>query len=285
MRWWVALLGLGLGLTAAAQTALEDEAKRLTSVLRTHDKYARVITTEQWQRSQEDQGVLTSEITKGNGPKSTGYIKLKNFYPTGLCRDFRNELLLFKAAKVDRLIVDLRDNPGGQRMIAICIAGLLIGPKPIVGLKDVPSQIPALNKWVEDSGFPMKQDMQWRWSVTNQETDMPMALLINGSSASASEIVAGALRDYQRAWIVGRRSFGKGMAQEYVPMKDRPELIVGYTIQQFFSPLGISPEGAGVYPTILSEKVSSCVSQKNHWPGAADINRAYAEAVLDCASP
>ncbi len=282
MRWWVALLGLGLGFSAPAETALELEAKQLTAQLGIHDKYARVLTREQWQSQQDQTDVLTSQITDRVG-RRTGYIKLKNFYPTGLCRDFRNELIKFKSAKVGSLILDLRDNPGGQRMIAVCIAGLLLGPKPIVGVRDIPSLIPNLQNWVEDTILVPQSEMQWLAAVTNQETEMPMALLINSASASASEIVAAALRDYQRAWIVGRLTFGKGMAQEYSPMKDRPELIVGYTIQQFYSPLGISPERNGIIGTVAPDKVSTCAAV-NGWISAPDVDRAYAEALLDCGS-
>ena len=280
MRWWVGLVSLGLGLEAVGQTALEAEAKRLTSELRVHDKYAVVLTFEQWRRSQEERQ-LSSEVTVSADGLLTGYIKLANFYPTRLCRDFRNELLKFKQAKVSRLIVDLRGNPGGQRLSAICIAGLLIGPHPIVGLKDVPVVIPNMDKWVEDSLFTVRAEMRWRMGITEQETDSPMVLLIDRSSASASELVAGALRDHQRAWIVGQRSLGKGMAQEYVPVKGRPELIIGYTIQQFYSPAGISPEGIGISPTPLPPAVRECVFQKAR-AGGTDPERDYAEAVLDC---
>jgi len=274
---WLALL-VG-GVQALGQTALSQEANQMTKALRLHDPYARVIAVEEWSaRYIGSEPSVTAEVVRG-----TGYIRIKNFYSVHGCAQVRQHLQDFKRNNIKRLILDIRGNPGGERMSAICVAGLFTGPKRIAGFREVKSSIPKIEDWVMDeAGHTEGTEIGWIPSLMPQEFSGPVALLISRTTASAAELVAGALRDYRRAWLIGGRTFGKGMAQDHVPVKDRPGLILGYTTQQFYSPLGESPERIGVRPTFLPERVSGCVAEKR-WVNQDDFERAMAQAVLECA--
>lgn len=276
----LALLGVVAGVQARAFTTVEDEATRLTNQFRQHDPYARVLQTERWRRAQysSQQAIKASLI---RGPVLTGFIRLTNFNGNQLCRLFRDQLAAFKRHGVQRLIIDIRNNPGGQRLVAVCIAGLFLGQQRIVGVKPLPPLIPHIENWV-DGIWDADTDTWWYKSFVPQEWNMPVVVLQNRGTASAAEILSAALRDYNRAWILGTRSYGKGRGQEWNPMRGRPDLMIGHTISQFFSPQGHSPEGVGVDPTVLSPAMRECVTGRTG-SRYKDPVMNEALAVLDCA--
>jgi carboxyl-terminal processing protease len=259
---------------------VEAEAGRLTREFRQHDPYAKVVSTEKWRRRQYS-NANALKVSLIRQPVPTGYIRIRDFYSNYLCHHFRQQIVLFKRHGVRQLILDVRGNPGGQRLVAVCIAGLLIGPGPIVGIKPIPPLIPRLDHWI-DGVSDIEGETWWAKSFSKQETDLPLVLIQNQQSASAAEILAAALRDYNRAWITGTRSYGKGRAQEWLPMRDRPDLMMAHTISQFFSPQGQSPEGVGVNTTPLSEEMKACVAQSTR-DTYRDSGLNHALAVLDCA--
>ncbi len=137
-----------------------------------------------------------------------------------------------KRGAIQGLILDLRNNPGGVLDQAVHVADTFLTEGNIVTIKG------RIEK--EARGF----------EATSQATDVeaPMVVLVNGGSASASEIVAGALRDHRRALLVGERTFGKGSVQHVIKLPDGAG--VKLTVALYYTPDGTSIQAEGVVPDI-----------------------------------
>ncbi|GAB3229975.1 S41 family peptidase [Algoriphagus aestuariicola] len=156
----------------------------------------------------------------GKLDEKTGYIKLADF-TSNASAEVRNALVSLKSQGADRLILDLRDNPGGLVNEAVEIVNLFI-PKG----KDV----------VKTIGKLQSVNYNYRTTKTPVDKDIPIVVLINERSASAAEIVAGALQDYDRAVLVGRKSFGKGLVQTTIPLTYNAQVKV--TTAKYYIPSG-----------------------------------------------
>lgn len=153
--------------------------------------------------------------------ESTGYLKLIRFSQNS-GEEVEEEIRRLKAAGAERLIFDLRDNPGGLLASARDVADAFLGDDElIVFTKNRRGDKKSLYASAQ-GGF--------------QEGEV--VVLINEGSASASEIVAGALQDNDRGWIVGRRSFGKGLVQEEMTLRDGSKLRL--TTRRYYTPSGRS---------------------------------------------
>ncbi len=150
----------------------------------------------------------------------TGYIKLADF-TTNASAEVRNALVNLKSQGADRLILDLRDNPGGLVSEAVEIVNLFV-PKG----KEV----------VKTLGKLQNVNYNYKTTKTPVDKDIPIVVLINERSASAAEIVAGALQDYDRAVLLGRKSFGKGLVQTTVPLSYNAQLKI--TTAKYYIPSG-----------------------------------------------
>lgn len=141
--------------------------------------------------------------------------------------------------KIDGVILDLRNNPGGLLDQAVAVASRFIKSGLIVYTK----------------GRLPDQQLRFTASGKNVEPDYPIVVLINGGTASASEIVAGALQDHNRAIIVGTPSFGKGSVQTIIPLEDGSALRL--TTALYYTPNGKSIQAEGIQPNITmhEEKV------------------------------
>jgi carboxyl-terminal processing protease len=152
-------------------------------------------------------------------------------------RDVRKLIRELKTENIDGLVLDLRDDGGGYLPEATALTGLFIDSGPVVQLKDTTGRLEVL-----DDPEP------------GVEYDGPLAVLVNRTSASASEIFAGAIQDYHRGVIVGQRTFGKGTVQNLVPLdrwQQRPvngQLTV--TIGKFYRVTGESTQHRGVEPDV-----------------------------------
>lgn len=127
------------------------------------------------------------------------------------------------------IVFDLRNNRGGLLRIAKEIVDELIPEGVIVSTKD-------------------KNGKSIEYKADKDYIDTPMVVMINGNSASASEVVAGALKDYKRAKLVGERSFGKGVVQTIVPLTDGSAIKL--TTSQYFTPSGVCIQGIGIEPDV-----------------------------------
>lgn len=165
---------------------------------------------------------------------NVGYIKIKNFQQhTG--RDLEKQLQrLGKKADgaLKGLILDLRNNPGGLLEQAIKVSDKFVTSGDIVTTVGM--------------GNKLREPKRARWSGT--ETELAIAVLVNKGAASASEIVAGALKNLDRAVIIGERTFGKGSVQVLYDFADNSALKL--TIAQYLTPGGISIQNEGVTPDI-----------------------------------
>jgi carboxyl-terminal processing protease len=189
-----------------------------------------------------------------------GYIQLPKFYrdfdnATVNCTDdVKKELERLKKAKVDAVILDLRNNGGGALEDAKLMSGLFLGKGPIVQVKNHLGQIEVLES-EEPTPF----------------YDGPMIVLINRFSASASEILAGAMQDYGRAVVIGGDfSHGKGTVQAVINLNQGPLLsmfgptmgALKVTIQKFYRVTGASTQFKGVVPDVILPDLFSYVESR-----------------------
>ena len=208
----------------------------------------------------------------GEPVRRIGVIKLPGFYQdidarrrrdsdyASATRDVARMLAQFRAQKMDGVVLDLRGNGGGSLSEAIELTGLFIDKGPVVQVRESGGRIS-----VEDD-----RDAGVAWAG-------PLAVLINRGSASASEIVAGAIQDYGRGLIIGETSFGKGTVQNMVDLDRWPANEqarfgqVKLTIAQFFRPGGSSTQNKGVVPDVA-------------FPTSVDAGE-YGESTYDNALP
>jgi len=163
-----------------------------------------------------------------------GYLRITNFR-MNTHEEIREHLEKLETRKNDfkGLVIDLRDNPGGLLDQAIKASDFFLDQGVIVSIKGRQEKNPQVYE-----AHPGKDDPKY-----------PIVVLINGGSASASEIVAGALQDHSRALILGTPSFGKGSVQTVRPLKDGYGL--KYTIARYYTPSGRSIQAKGIQPDIL----------------------------------
>ena len=167
-----------------------------------------------------------------------GYIRLTSFNENS-ADQIKDIVKKFKKENnIDKYILDLRNNPGGLLSQAIRISDFFLDNGEIVATKGRQSN--ENRKW-----FAKKGD------IINGET---LLVLINYGSASAAEIVAGALKDHKRAIIVGENSYGKGSVQSIIPLKNKGAIRL--TISKYYLPSGKSISGEGVTPDIVIEEDS-----------------------------
>jgi carboxyl-terminal processing protease len=161
-----------------------------------------------------------------------GYARISTFQAK-TAEDLNMELEgLEKGRKLEGLILDLRNNPGGLLSQAIDVADLFLDSGVIVSTK----------------GRNSSQDLNATAHKEKTERSYPIIVLVNGGSASASEIVAGALQDHKRALILGTRTFGKGSVQTILPLSDGSGLRL--TTAMYYTPSGRSIQASGIVPDV-----------------------------------
>ena len=171
--------------------------------------------------------------------KKIGYLRLTSFNENSGSQ-IKTEIKKFKRdKKIESYILDLRNNPGGLLSQAIKISDFFLEDGEIVSTKG--RQKSENRKWFASSG-----------DLINGKT---LVVLINNGSASASEIVAGALKDHKRAVLVGESTYGKGSVQSIIPLKN--EGAIRLTISKYYLPSGKSISEVGVAPDISIEEEES----------------------------
>ncbi len=162
-----------------------------------------------------------------------GYVRITNFQKN-TSRDLQDGIdKLLQKGLLEGLILDLRNNPGGLLDASVKVVDLFLDEGIIVSTK----------------GRLKDQNMEFSAHAGGQDYNFPLVILINGGSASASEIVAGALQDHNRALILGTQSFGKGSVQTIIPMTDGAGLRL--TTARYYTPNGISIQATGITPDYL----------------------------------
>ncbi len=178
-----------------------------------------------------------------------GYLRITNFR-MNTAQEVQEQLEGLESQGLKGLVIDIRDNPGGLLDQAIKISDLFLDQGVIVSIK----------------GRLEKNTQEYKAFPGNADREYPIVVLINGGSASASEIVAGALQDHSRALILGTPSFGKGSVQTVRPLKDG--FGIKYTIARYYTPSGRSIQARGIEPDI--RVAHEIIQEKKKKPSAFD---------------
>lgn len=223
-------------ITAIDDTDVTDmELSEVVRLIRQNEGRNIVLTV---QRENEESPLsITVEVTNVELPavfsemldEETGYIQITQF--TGVApQQYKEAFADLKEQGMEKLIVDLRDNPGGL-LTSVCDILREILPKGRI-------------VYTEDKYGNREEET----CDGEKELDMPLAVLVNESSASASEIFAGAVQDYGIGKIVGTTTYGKGVVQELRPLNDGSA--VKLTISDYYTPNGNSINKVGIKPDI-----------------------------------
>jgi len=190
------------------------------------------------------------ESVKSKIIDNLGYVRLTQFQEaTG--RDLAKAIKQFREQKVQGAILDLRNNPGGLLTAAV----------------DVSEQFLPNGKLVVFTKNREGKKDEWLAKSKDQMDELPIIILVNEGSASASEIVAGALQDWGRAVIVGTTSFGKGSVQTILPLGDGSGLRL--TTAKYYTPKGRSIQSTGITPDIV---VKLPTPAKDGKPGEKELD-------------
>lgn len=198
----------------------------------------------------ELEATFAKSLILGEGDQKVGYIRLPQFYVNfynesnrDCAQDVKTEIEKLHAGGADRIILDLRSNGGGSLQGAIDLAGLFIDKGPVVQVK-APNRAPMVLKDETKGAF-----------------DDPLIVMVNNYSASASEIFASAIQDYQRGLILGSKTtFGKGTVQNVLEMDRavnrtyqdvKPLGALKYTMQKYYRINGGTSQLLGVQPDVL----------------------------------
>lgn len=169
---------------------------------------------------------------------SIGYIRVSTFGDETE-KDFKNALIDLKKQGVKKLVLDMRNNPGGRLDTAIKMADYVLSGGKIVYVRG------RNKKQDEDIYASAKDDIL---------PDVPITLLVNKYSASASEVFAGALQDNSRAKIIGEQTFGKFSVQYILPLDKKDKTAFKLTIAHYYTPNGRRLHGEGIPPDYLVEE-------------------------------
>lgn len=167
------------------------------------------------------------EILEGN----IGYVMVYDFLGEAV-KGFGEAIESFKEAGVRAMIIDLRNNGGGLLDASVQMADMILPAGRVVSMRD-------------------KMGNEDVMSIDNEYYDVPMVVLINGYSASASEILAGAIRDYGEGTLVGTTSFGKGVVQSVIDFPDGSGLKL--TTARYYTPSGECIHEVGIAPHVLCD--------------------------------
>ena len=169
--------------------------------------------------------------------KTIGYLRLKSFNQNSDKQLFKKIEKIEKNNKINGYILDLRNNPGGLLTQAISITDFFLNDGEIVSTKG--RKISETRRFFSTSGDGIN--------------GKPLIVIINNGSASASEIVSGALKDHKRAILLGENTYGKGSVQSIIPLKNGGGIRL--TISKYYLPSGKSISEVGVLPDIIVEEV------------------------------
>ncbi len=214
--------------------SLQDAVSKMRGVPSSTVKIT--ILREGWKETRDF--TITREIIKIKSVKwrtledGIGYIKINQFQEQ-TSSDLSQAMNKLQQDHIHSLVLDLRNNPGGLLNSAI----------------DVTSQFLPSGKLVVFIKDKKGEKIEYKSGKSNNNAALPMVVLVNQGSASASEIVAGALKDWNRAVIIGTQTFGKGSVQSVVPLTDGSALKL--TTAKYYTPKGVSIQTTGITPDIL----------------------------------
>ena len=166
--------------------------------------------------------------------ENVGFIRMSEFQERS-ADDVVKAIHELSEQGMEYLILDLRSNPGGLLQVAVEVADKLLPKGSVI---------------VSTKARKKNQNLTYK-AREGMVTEVPIIIIVNRGSASASEIVAGAVQDLKRGIVMGQKSFGKGSVQSVIPLKDRSALKI--TTAKYFTPSGGSIQGKGIDPDIVVE--------------------------------
>ncbi|MEZ0286995.1 MAG: S41 family peptidase, partial [Candidatus Paceibacterota bacterium] len=196
--------------------------------------------------------VVKSVITDKLGTnKDIGYIKVNQF-GQDTSQAFRQALVDAKDSK--GVVIDLRNNPGGYLNASLQMIGMVLPQTPTKGDAVLGRRVGVTEKDRDgDKELPAGRDIIL--------DTMPLVILVNEGSASASEIFAGAMKDYARAKVIGVKTFGKGSVQELQELGNGGSIKV--TVAKWYTPLGTGIDGTGIEPDMVVELPEDVTASKD----------------------
>jgi len=162
------------------------------------------------------------------------YLRIASFMDMKVSSELKKYILAHKK-KTKGIMIDLRNNPGGLLGQAIDTVNLFVNKGTIVSQK----------------GRDKREDQEFHANATTTITNVPMVVLVNGGTASASEIVSGGLQDLKRAIIIGEKTFGKGSVQRIIPITDDGSEAIKLTIAKYYLPSGRTIQAKGITPDAI----------------------------------
>ncbi|MBC7804021.1 MAG: S41 family peptidase [Candidatus Parcubacteria bacterium] len=210
--------------------------------------------------------VLTRAVIRVQSVKSKviepgyGWVRVSQFQeqtPESLARHLET---MFKQGSLKGLVLDLRNDPGGLLYGAVAISAAFLQPKVLVVSTDGRTD-DARKKFfatTDDYLRGSKDDMMKNLPAAVKT--VPMVVLVNGGSASASEIVAGALQDHKRATVIGTQTFGKGSVQTIMPLGNNTAIKL--TTARYFTPSGRSIQAKGITPDVIIEEPGATLAAR-----------------------
>ena len=274
---------VGASLSEVDAILTQEGGDKMTMIVRKSDGNSQQVSLHKQKLDTDpDEDKVKGFVLKG--AKNVGYISLPAFYEdwenaagvNGCANDVAKEIIKLKKENIGGLILDLRYNGGGSIQEAVELSGIFIDAGPVAQIKGRDPKVVTLKD-------------------VNRGTiyDGPLLLLVNGSSASASEMVAGTLKDYNRALIVGSPTYGKATTQVVLPMDTTIDMesyqggsssmpaYLKVTISRLYRVNGNTAQFSGVQPDILLPEAGSVIEPRESDEPAAlapipiDANKYY----------
>jgi len=176
-----------------------------------------------------------------------GYIRITNFNQN-TAQEFTDSLVKLQKRGIRSLVIDLRNDPGGLLESAIDVSDNLLSKNSLI---------------VSIAGRQQEMNREFRTTGKGLYLDNPIIVLLNEGSASASEILAGAIKDNKRGLTIGVKSYGKGSVQTVLPLPDGSGIAL--TTAKYFTPSGVCIHGKGIIPDIIVEMPEITPKDQEMW--------------------
>ena len=201
---------------------------------------------------------LTREVIKVRSVRSNvvepgyGYVRVAQFQENTAASLVEHLGKLTREGPLKGLVLDLRNDPGGLLHGAVGVAGAFLPPETLVVSTDGRAEDAKREYRVIPEDYLRGRRDDFLRALPPEIRDVPMVVLVNGGSASASEIVAGALQDHKRAVVLGTQTFGKGSVQTILPLNNNTAIKL--TTARYYTPSGRSIQAKGIEPDIVVEE-------------------------------
>jgi carboxyl-terminal processing protease len=201
---------------------------------------------------------LLREVIKVESVKSKrvedgyGYLRITSFQENTAAAIVKHLGELYKPGPLKGLVLDLRNDPGGLLTGAVGVSAAFLPPKTLVTATDGRTEDAKHQFFASPEDYLRGNKDDYIKNLPPEARKVPMVVLVNGGSASASEIVAGALQDHKRAIVLGTQTFGKGSVQTVLPLPGNTAIKL--TTARYYTPSGRSIQAKGIVPDIMVDE-------------------------------